>query len=169
MGRDRGQTTFVPLGELSQPARDFDLGTLITHALIARPDLLALRHARDATQAGVRLAKAERAPDVDVGATYTRNGPVVLNHPVDPTPGFNQLGLSLSLPLPLWNRNQHEVRKAEATADQAQRQLEAAELTAQVAIRTAHSNYQSSVARLQPYRDELLRAADTVLTARRYS
>jgi cobalt-zinc-cadmium efflux system outer membrane protein len=169
LGRDSGQITFIARGDLNQTFADLDLNAMIAQALATRADLVALRLTRDAAQSGVRLAKAERIPDVDVGVTYTRNGPVVLNHPVDPTPGFNQLGVSLSLPLPLWNRNQHEVRKTQSAAEQAQRQLEAAEHKAEIDLRTAYSNDRAAVERVQEFQGELMRGADTLLAARRYS
>lgn len=167
LGRDRGQTTLIPRGELQPPARDYDPAQLIGRALATRPDLVALRHSRDATQSMIRAAKAERFPDVDVGATYTASR--ASENFIAAAPRFNQLGLGLSLPLPLWNRNQHQIRKAQATAGQTQRQLDAAELKAEVEIRTAYSNYRAAIGRVQQFEGELLRGAETVVGARRYS
>lgn len=167
LGRDRGQTTLIPRGELDQPASDYDPDHLIAQALTSRPDLIALRHTRDAAQSNVTATKRDRFPDVDVSASLTHNR--ASENLVAAAPRFNQLDVGLSLPLPLWNRNQHEIRKAQAAAGQAQRQLEAAELKAEVQIRTACENYRATVARVRQFQDELLRGADTVLAARRYS
>jgi len=167
LGRGAGGTTLIPRGELNQPARDYDPGALVSGALANRPDLTALRHARDATQSAVVASKRERFPELDLGATVTHSR--ASENFIAASPRFDQLAVGLSLPLPLWNRNQHEIRKAEAGAGQAQRQLEAAELKAEVQVRTACANYRAAVARVQQFHDELLRGAETVLTARRYS
>ncbi len=167
LGRDQAATTLVPRGELVAPTEVYDPDALATRALASRPDLVALRLARDAAQSGVRAARADRFPDVDLSATYTHS-PASENF-VAPSPRFNQLAVGVSLPLPLWNRNQHEIRKTEAAAAQAERQLEAAELKARVQIRIAHGNYRAAVARVRQFQDQLLRATGTVLAARRYS
>ena len=167
LGRDRGQTTLIPRGELQPPARDYDPSQLVAQALATRTDLVALRCTRDASQSTVRATKAERFPDVDLAATYMNSR--ASDNFIAASPGFDQVELGISLPLPLWNRNQHEIRKAQATAGQAQRQLEAAELKAEVEIRTAYSNYRAAVGRVQQFQGELLRGAETVVAARRYS
>jgi cobalt-zinc-cadmium efflux system outer membrane protein len=167
LGRNRGQTTLIPSGELQVPTRNYDPALLIAEAFASRPDLVAFRHARDATQSAVHAAKAGRFPDVDVGATYTASS--ASENFIAPSPRFNQLEIGVSLPLPLWNRNQYEIRKAQATAGQTQRQLDAAELRAEVEIRTAHSNYRAALDRVRQFEAELLRGAETVVAARRFS
>lgn len=167
LGRDRGRTDFIVSGDLAQEPRDYVLASVIETALRQRPDLVALRHARDAADSGVQLAKAQRVPDVDVGLTYTRNSGVALDHPVDPTPSFSALELTLSFPLPLFDRGQFEVRKAHATADQAQLRVAEAELMAEVGIRTADAQYRSARRRLAAYESDILQAADRLLDARR--
>jgi cobalt-zinc-cadmium efflux system outer membrane protein len=169
LGRDRGQTNFKVSGSLEQTPRKVDLAALIDTALKQRADLVALRHLRDASESAINLAKAQRIPDVDVGLTYTHNGAVALNHPVDPTPAFNQLALSLSLPLPIFDHGQYTVRKAYATADQAQTNLAAAELKAEVDIRSADSDYRSALERLDTFKHGILQAADKLLEAKRIS
>jgi len=169
LGRDRGQTVLIPRGNLEIPPREFDLPKLLADALSHRADLIALRYTRDAGQSGIRLAKASRVPDVGVGVTYTHNDGVAINHPVDPTPSFDQLTLSFSLPLPLWNRNRAAIDTARFTASQAQKQLEAAELKAEVQIRQAFTTYRSSVERVSRYRGTILKDAGTVLESKRFS
>lgn len=169
LGRDRGQTNFTVTGSLEQNPRKVDLATLIDTALKQRSDLVALRHTRDAAESSLHLAKASRIPDVDVGLTYTHNGGVALNHPIDPTPAFNQLALSVSLPLPIFDQGQYTVRKAYAASDQAQINLSAAELKAEVDIRTAESDFRSALDRLKTFQHGILDAADKLLDAKRIS
>lgn len=167
LGRAAGDTTLVPRGELARAPRDYDLSQLLAQCLAQRPDLVALRHTRDAAQSNVIATKRDRVPDVDLNATLTHSR--ASENFIAASPRYNQLDLGISLPLPLWNRNQHEIRKAQLSAEQAQRQLESAELKATAQVRTAYANYRSTIARLQEFHDELLHAADTVLAARRYS
>jgi len=167
LGRNRGQTTLIPRGKLELEPRAFDLGRLIAQALQARPDLVALRHARDSAGSGVRLAKARRVPDVDVGLNYTYS--TESHNFVDPTPHDQQLALSFSLPVPLWNRNRAEIQTAQFTARQAERTLESAELKAEVQVRQAFGTYQLTQERVRKFQGELLKGADDVLAAKRFS
>jgi cobalt-zinc-cadmium efflux system outer membrane protein len=169
LGRARSQDRLIPRGSLEVPPRHFDLPQLLTDALEKRPDLVALRHILDAAQSGVELAKAQRVPDVEVGLDYTHNGPVASNHPVNPTPSFEQMTLSLSIPLPLWNQNRAGIAAARYTAGQTRRQLEAAELKAEVQLRQAHVAYRSVLDRLTRFRGGILTDAQAVLEARRFS
>lgn len=169
LGHNRGQTRFIVKGHLEQSARSYDLGALISQALVNRPDLVALRHSRDAAQSSLMLAKRQIIPDVDVGVQYAYNGGVTLNNPIDPTPAFHQLDLTLSIPVPLFDRGQYGVSAARAQADQAQVQLEAAEMKAEVAIRTADEQYRSAFTRVQSFKSDILKSTQILLDARRYS
>jgi outer membrane protein TolC len=167
LGRDRGQTLLVPQGNLGLSARDFDLHSLLAGALRRRPDLIALRHARDSAQTGVRLEKANRVPDVDVGAGWTRA--TRSDNAIAPSPEFDSLGLSFSVPIPLWNRNKAAIAAARFTAEQAEKQLESAELKAEVQVRQAFTTYRSAVERLSRYKGTILKDAEAVLEAKRFS
>jgi cobalt-zinc-cadmium efflux system outer membrane protein len=168
LGRNRGQTGFIVVGDLKQPAQDYHIENMIQDALTQRADLIALRYSRDAAESGVDLAKATRIPDVDVGVNYGFNAGVAANHPVDPTPGFHQLTLNFAVPLPLFDRGQYAISKAKAVAHQSQVQLESAELHAEVEIRTAYTLYQSALERVAAFDNGILKSADDLLEARRY-
>jgi cobalt-zinc-cadmium efflux system outer membrane protein len=115
------------------------------------------------------LAKATRAPNVDLSLGYAHNGGVALNHPTDPTPAFNQLVLGVSIPLPLFDRGREGVSKALAAAAQARSQLAVAELRAEVEIRTADARYRSARQRVQSFDGGILKSADELLEAKRFS
>jgi len=68
---------------------------------------------------------------------------VALNRPADPALRFDQVTLSFSLPVPLWNQNRAGIAAARHAAGQAQKQLEAAELKAEVQLCQAHLAYRS--------------------------
>jgi cobalt-zinc-cadmium efflux system outer membrane protein len=167
LGRNRGQTVFVLHGKLEFEPRTFDLSQLVANSLQNRPDLIALRHARDSAQSGVRLAKASRAPDVDVGVSYTYL--TASENDIAPAPQDSMLGLSLSFPLPLWHRNRAEIQTAQFTVAQAEKTLQSAELKAEVQVRQAFTTYQLMQERVRKFESELLKGADEVLAAKRFS
>jgi cobalt-zinc-cadmium efflux system outer membrane protein len=167
LGRNRGQTTFILLGKLELPSETFDLSNLVATALRDRPDLTALRHARDSAQSGVRFAKASRAPDVDVGVNYTYV--TGSENDIAPAPHDSMVALSLSFPLPLWNRNKAEIQTAHFAAAQAGKALESAELKAEVQVRQAFTTFHLMQDRARKFQNELLEGADEVLTAKRFS
>jgi len=167
LGRDRGQTTFILRGKLELEPRSFDLSQLIENALQTRPDLVALRHARDGAQSGVHLAKANRIPDPTVGVGYTYS--TATENFVNPTPQMDYLGVSLSFQLPLWNRNKAEITTARSVAEQTQKQVESAELKAEVQVRESFNTYQLMQERVQKFQSETLKGADDVLAAKRFS
>ncbi len=167
LGRNRGQTTFILHGKLEIAPQAFDLPRLLSDALQNRPDLIALRHSRDSAQSGVRLAKASRVPDVDVGVNYTYM--TGSDNVIAPAPHDSMLGLSLSFLLPLWNRNRAEIQTAQFTVAQAEKMLQSAELKAEVQVRQAFTTCQIMQDRVQKFQAELLKGADDVLTAKRFS
>jgi cobalt-zinc-cadmium efflux system outer membrane protein len=140
---------------------------LVEQALQNRPDLVALRHAHDSAQSGVRLAKASRAPDLDVGVNYTYT--TASENNLAPAPSDSMLGLSLSFPLPLWNRNRAEIQTAEDAREQAEKTLQSAELKAEVQVRQTFTSRQLMQDRVRKFQDKLLKGADDVLTAKRFS
>ena len=167
LGPDRANTRLVAKGNLEQPPREFDVTGLLTHALQERPDLVALRRTRDAAQSKTLEEKANRVPNLDVGVNWTHN--TSSQNSIAPSPEFDSLGLSLSLPIPLWNRNRAAIASARLAAEQAQKQLEAAELKAEVQIRQAASAYRSAAERARHYQSGILKDADAVLEAKRFS
>ena len=166
LGRREGRTTFIVRGKLELEPRSFDETQLLARALQERPDLIALRHARDGAQSSIRLAKASRVPDVTVGLSYTyTSGSENFVAPAEPD---SMVGLTFSLPVPLWNRQKGEIQTAQLTAEQAQKTLDAAELRAEVQVRQAFGTYRRMTERVQKFQSELLKGADEVLAAKRF-
>jgi cobalt-zinc-cadmium efflux system outer membrane protein len=167
LGPERAQSKLIANGELEQAPKEFDVANLIARALQERPDLVALRRMREAALNRTQEEKANRIPNLDVGVNWTHSSSS--QNSIAPSPEFDAVGLSLSLPIPLWNRNQAAIASAQSMAEQAQKQLEAAELKAQVQIRQALSAYRSAVNRVLGYRGGILKDADAVLEAKRFS
>jgi cobalt-zinc-cadmium efflux system outer membrane protein len=157
----------VPKGNLEIARREFEISKLLTEALKNRSDLIALRHTRDATQSNLRLEKANRVPNLDVGPTWNHN--TSSENSISPSPEFDSFGLTFSLPIPLWNRNKAAIESARLSSEQAQKQLESGELKAELQIRQTFEGYRSSVERARRYQGGILKDADAVLEARRFS
>jgi cobalt-zinc-cadmium efflux system outer membrane protein len=167
LGRNRGQTTFQLRGKLEQKPRTFDPAQLVTRALESRADLIALRHARDTANSGIHLAKANRGPDVDVGLGFSyTSGSQNLVAPSEPD---SSLALSLTFPLPIWNRQRAEIQTAKFLAEQAEKTLESAELKAEVQVRQTFATFQLMGERVGKFESGLLKGADDVLAAKRFS
>lgn len=167
LGRQRGQTLLIPHGKLELGPRTLELSQLLVNALLNRPDLIALRHARDGAISGIEFARANRVPDVDVGVNYTYT--TASENSINPSPSDSQIGLSVSLPLPLWTRQHAEIQTAKFNAEQAEKTLQSAELKAEVQVRQSFATYQIMRERVQKFQGELLKGADDVLTAKRFS
>jgi cobalt-zinc-cadmium efflux system outer membrane protein len=144
--------------------RTFNLQTVLTDALQRRPDVIAARHNLESAQASVRLARANRYPDVTLGlllAHTTRS-----KNPINPSPTFDAANFSLSVPLPLFNSYRGEYEAAVQTALQSETNLKSIMLKAEVDVRQSYQRYELAKARLGQYQGGGLELADKVLQAK---
>jgi outer membrane protein, heavy metal efflux system len=150
----------IPVSTLKYGVRDFDLQSLLTLTLQHRPDVVAARHALESAQASVRLARANRYPDLTVGVQFAQT--TASTNVINPSPTFNSTNLTVSLPLPLFNSYRGEYEAAVQTALQAETTLKSVTLKAEVDIRTNFKRYDLSNARLEQYQGAALELADKV-------
>ncbi|MGH7845409.1 MAG: TolC family protein [Candidatus Binatia bacterium] len=87
-------------GELSRASPSFSLQDLLKTAIERRPDLAASEREKRVTEAEELLTRAERIPNIKVGAFYERDDK------------DNIVGGKLSIPLPFFDRKQGELREA---------------------------------------------------------
>ena len=167
LGIDGAFLRLIPLGDLEQPEQKFDAKTLIANGLSKRGDLMALRHTAGAAQSRISLEKANRIPDVTLGLGISQLSNTQNN--IAPTPANNSLVMFFSLPLPIWNQNKAAIDNAKFASLQAQKQIQAAELKAQVEIRQALTLYSAAVDSVRRYQSGILKNAGAVLDARRIS
>ena len=144
----------VPVGELRLPAARTDTDTLVSEALRRRPDLTAAERAAEAAEAALRLARAERWPNVTVGVQYTHDEFQVAGNLA------NSLGANFSLPLPLVNRNQGEIERAEAEALIARREVQKLRLGIPQEVRTAVTSYTVAGERVRRFEAAFLRQSE---------
>ena len=107
--------------------------------------MVSARQALEASRLGVKLAKANRIPDVDIGFGWQRS--FASNNEIAPSPQFDLLGLSVSVPIPVFNTLRAELDMARFASEQAEKTWQSARLKAEVEIRQAYARYQLAVAR----------------------
>jgi len=95
---------------------DLTLSDLRAHARVRRRDLSALRHARDAAAAEIRLARSEGRPNLRFGFGWQRDD------------GEQDVLVGVGIALPVFNRNQGGVAAGQAELERASVALAAAEL-----------------------------------------
>ena len=98
-------------------------------------------------------------------SAWTFQQSLVGHNPIDPTPNFNTVNLSVSLPLPLWNSLRGEYLTAVSTAAQAEQSLRSTELKVEVDLRGSYARYQTASLRLTQYQNGALELASKVLQA----
>jgi outer membrane protein, heavy metal efflux system len=116
-----------------------DVPALLEVASARRPDLLLASQYMVSNQWNVKWQKTLAIPDVTLGASYDQRGGAFQN----------QVNLTLGVPLPLWNRNQGNIRLAEAGLNQAQSQFDLQQLRLQNEIVTAIQKYHEAASSYQ--------------------
>jgi len=142
-----------PVGELTLPPPPGDVEDLVREALARRPDLRAAERAREAADASLRLARAERWPNPTLGVQYAHSEFQVSGDLA------NQVGTSVSLPLPVFNRNQGEVERAAAEALIARHEVDKLRLTIPQEVRSAVASDAIARERVRRFVDAFLRQA----------
>ena len=160
----KGAAVPTPAGHLQFRVRSFDLQTVLSGAMQRRPDVVAARHSVESTQAAIRLARANRYPDLTVGLSLAHN--TRTTNQINPAPDFDVANVSVSVPLPIFNSFRGEYEAAVQTALQAQTTLKSVTLKAEVDVRTNFERYELAGARLAQYEGAALQLAQKVLQAR---
>lgn len=164
LGPQFSSTHWQPVGTLDVTPQSTDLFKLLSSAIRNRPDLVAMRHRRDAAAENIKLEKANRVPDLTVGVGWTNS--TYSGNTTSPQPNYNMVGLQFSLPLPIWNRNKAGIASSQAQAGQAQLELDAAEVKAGVDVRQALSLYGAARERVALYQGGVLKDVDAALEKR---
>jgi cobalt-zinc-cadmium efflux system outer membrane protein len=136
---------------------DPDVVALRILALETRPDIRAKRMAQSQRMADLKLAKANRVPDVTIGAGYAVQGPT--------GPDIqNEVILNVGLPLPLFNRNQGGIMQAQVAVQSAEADLRKTLIQAESQIDVAYRNLLQSRRLVEVYRAGVLDDARSTLT-----
>ncbi len=140
--------SLVLRGELTTPGVDVSLDQAVERALMQRPDLKAARAEEARADAELRLAGAERVPDVIGVVRYEQNstrfeqfgttasGQIVPLRDTDRT-----LTAGVSIPLPFANRNQGAIEAAQARRQAAALRRQYIEQSVRADVRAAFAQY----------------------------
>ena len=101
---------------------------LIACALEHRPDYHAARLKVETREAELRLARANRMPNVSLGPMYKLDNEDQV------------VGGALTIPLPLFNRNTHAITAAVAAVEMARQELESRTLTVRHEVAAAYAH-----------------------------
>lgn len=167
LGEDRRSVAIAPLGRLEVPAKTYILDELVAEALEKRADVVSAWQALEASRSGVKLAKANRIPDVDIGLGWQRYS--ASTNEIAPSPQYDQIGLSASMAIPVFNTLRAELDMARFASLQAEKNWQRARLKAEVEVRQAYARYQLATARVAKYKEGALQDSADVLEAKLYS
>ena len=112
----------------------------------------------------VVLAKAARVPDVTIAGTYTHFSRIT--NPIDPTPAWENVGVSFSLPIPISALNVGAVQAGYYRELQAEKILQAAKLQAESDVRRAYQRYVLANQEVQLFDAELLKDSAQIYKSR---
>ncbi|TCJ12173.1 TolC family protein [Flaviaesturariibacter flavus] len=123
-------------------------------ALINRADLSWALVQQEAAQVNLRLQQALSVPDLTLGLAYDqRSGPF-----------NNQVNLTIGAPLRLWNRNQGNIRAAQAQSGRAAAVRADYEQTVRREVATAYAQYEAARAHFDSFTPERAVRLDEVYT-----
>lgn len=147
-------------GTAEAPPPQFDLEELRARVRSQHTDLLAARNTLEQARTNLRLQQIAPLPNLE---TYFNVG-----H--DDSNGNDQFQLQLGMPVPLFNRNQGNIRQAQALVTRAAADLRTVEYDLLRQLAEAFTRYQASVRVATHYRDEIIPSLNQAYQAivRRY-
>jgi outer membrane protein, heavy metal efflux system len=121
------------------------LESAIETALRIRPDLKLARLEEEVAQAGMRLARAQAAPDLSLFTRYGINRSTIDTTPIGPLTDLDRLlSFGVSITLPIFNRNQGAKTEAATAITQAQRRREFVEQVVRAEVMSAYARYHAA-------------------------
>ena len=148
---DDGKIEIV--GDLSRTAPPISQDELLKTALERRPDLAASEQERKVTEAEELLTRAERIPNIKLGAFYNR----------EKQEGGYIAGGRISIPIPFFDRKQAELREALARKSIANLNYINRRQTLEKEIRAAYAKFKLAERDLSLYPEGALKRFDESL------
>ncbi len=149
------------------PEAELEEARLRRRMIDSRPDLAELRHRVEEAEAAVRLAEADRSPNVRVGFGLEREHGQLDVGSRSVRDRDNLIGISFSVPLPLFNKRTGEIAEASAEVRLNRAELGAREWEAITGLSAAVERLRAAIERAGFYRDRVLPVAETTLEATR--
>jgi cobalt-zinc-cadmium efflux system outer membrane protein len=135
-------------GELGRTFPSFSLQDLLKTALERRPDLAASEREKRVTEAEELLTRAERIPNIKIGAFYEKDDK------------DNIVGGKVSIPLPFFDRKQGELREALARKSIANLNYLNRRQVLEREIRTAYNRFRLAERDISLYPEDSLKRFD---------
>lgn len=145
MGGDQGRDIEVDSGELENTTFEGTLMEYIAKSSTNRPDLLAIEKGIAARTQGVKMAEAERRPQLAVMANYDLDNSKIFGH--DGQSWF--VGAPLSVTLFDGGAARHKVREARAGLEEMRWQKETMRQGIEMEVRQAWSNVEAAKKRME--------------------
>ncbi len=156
MGRSVFSQNFAITGQMRRDPLILKPEEILQTALLARPDLDALRRDQARSQAEIRLQLAQGKVDYSVGAGYNRQLNVGAGQRGD------SVGLFLSVPLALSNRNQGEIERARQEQAQILARIRSLEQEIAAEVANAHEQFSTAKGLLESIEVEMLEQSKRV-------
>jgi cobalt-zinc-cadmium efflux system outer membrane protein len=137
-------------GSLELPLPDYELERVVQFVLSIHPELQSARVGVERAELLLRRAQAEPIPNVTVGAGYVRQNQ---NRSDDWT-------INVSVPVPVWNRNQGNIRSAQAQVGEAVQEVGRVENDLTDRVATAFRDFAAARQRALRYRTSVLPRAE---------
>lgn len=137
-------------GDLEIPLPDYELERVKAYVLGIHPDLRAAQVGVERAQLALRRATVEPVPNVTVGAGYVRQNQNQSNDWV----------IAASIPVPLWNRNQGNIRAANAQLGEAANEVGRVQNDLTGRLSVAFGLYTAARTRAEKYKSAILPKAE---------
>ncbi|MDP2361419.1 MAG: TolC family protein [bacterium] len=152
-----GEPDRVPASLAGELEAHFELPSLedVANSLALHPDVLWDEAQARGADARLKLARAERIPDVNVEVLFRR---------LEATDD-RRLDMGLNVPLPLFNRNQGRVMEARAEVDAVRQRQRWSGQERRLRLKEAHQQLQEALARVRAQVDVIQPQAERILQA----
>lgn len=161
-----GRPTFDPAFDVAGTfRRDLTLSSqaeVLSAALANRADIARLRSEIAESRANLRLQIANSKPDWNLGLIFSRQYNIGIRN-------GNALNYQAYIPLPIFDKNQGEIEKARQSISQSEARLAALEHTVRLEVAAAYAVYESALALLRRYEDNLIEKPRRVRDIMQYS
>ncbi|NLU91968.1 TolC family protein [Chitinophaga sp. Ak27] len=160
-------TLYYPAVVKSSFDREFSLKDLINAAISHRADILAAGKDKEVAHNLVKLAQANRMPDLGLTLGIAQNSGAT--NVIAPTPSTNVISAGISIPLKFSGRSRAELLSAQYSAAQAAARYQQAALQVQTEVATSYYNYLAARKQVNQFHTGILEDAEKALAGKIYS
>ncbi|HVI44436.1 TolC family protein [Chitinophaga sp. 22536] len=166
MGKS-SDTLYYPATFKSGFDREFSLKDLINTAVSNRADVLAAVKDKEVANNLVKLAQANRMPDLGLSLGMAQNSGAT--NTIAPAPSTNVISAGISIPLKFSGRSKAELLSAQYSAAQAAARYQQAALQVQTEVATSYYNYLAARKQVSQFHTGILEDAQKALDGKIYS